>query len=138
MVTRRDVIHAVAAGSTGAIAGCSGLRSETVPVEIAVINNNAETHQFHLRIAEPGDRAIVDTRLEVRPSGSAHRDKPYRPSTTISGLFTFGAEYEFSVEVQGMASRTTRVMVDCQEDEGEQWSARLRSGGGILVHDSSC
>lgn len=108
-----------------------------MPVEISIINNRAKTQSVHLKVTNSNDVALVDTRLEVRPSGSAHRNKPYHPSTTVQELFTLGTQYRLDVTVEGEAATTTQVTVDCPADEGgEQWGARLLSGGGILVHDS--
>lgn len=139
MATRRAVLRAAVVGAIGSVAGCLQVSSDTVPVEIGIINNQPEIRLVRVKITDQDETVLVDTELEVHPSGSAHRDEPAHPSTTISRLFSMGTVYRFGVSVADGPSRTTRVTVDCPAERGgDQWTARLRSGGGILVHDSSC
>lgn len=139
MIDRRRTIQATAVGVFGNVSGCARLLSNTVPVEIGVINNRPETHLVTVEITDLDDTVLFETDLEVRPSGSAHREEPYHPSTTVTDLFADGEEYRLRATIEGGDSASTRVTVDCGTDDGEEgWGIRLRSGGGILVHDSSC
>jgi len=137
MMNRRKILKSLSAVSLAALGGCTANDSHNPPVEIGVINNRAETYQVNLELRDTAGELLIETELEVEPSGSAHRDEPFHPTIRIEDLVTTGEEYEFSVEANG-ESHTARVNADCSAEEVNQWTARLRDDGSIIVHDSSC